>query len=235
MKCFLSGLIKADSEPSYQVTSFKMNAITSLYIPCVEDVFNAEFIANAFDKLGIAKVSRIATEKSTDRGSKKYKRVYVGIKFWHDTEAAFNFIRRVRNPKIETRFVYQDDNWWPVEINRFPHKIDTSNKKRTLTIFNESDYVENELNLCEIIDGCIENEKTKMLKNIIANFPAMKKIYGENIIDNEFKREVVAHICGYKDADEMDVAETFDGYFREIEADREKWFSEQYIYDALCM
>lgn len=114
-----------------------MNAITSLYIPCVEKTINVEFIANSFDKMGIAKVSRISIESikcSSPRRSNEYNRVYIGINSWHDTEAAYNFIQRLRDPRVEARFNYGDDNWWPVSINLYPHKL-SANKKRTLTVF----------------------------------------------------------------------------------------------------
>ena len=68
-----------------------MNAVTSIYIPCIETEFNAEFIADVFDRNGIAQISRVFIEPNKN-DSNKYNRAYVGIKLWHDNETAFNFI-----------------------------------------------------------------------------------------------------------------------------------------------
>lgn len=220
-----------------------MNAITSIYIPRIETVFNAEFIADIFDKNGIAKVSKIYLEPSLlkrKNGSARWNRAYIAIKYWHDTEAAFNFIEYLRNPSYEARLVYSDDNWWPVNINNNINKL--ASNKRVLTVFEENqiDFCEDDLSTCAVTSDEIEEfvqvdaEKTKLLRNIIANFKVSKPIlYEENearlyrtkALD---KREQLLQ--------EMDeTAEAFDGYLYEMYDDRDKWFSEQYIYDALCM
>jgi len=111
-----------------------MNAITSLYFAHIEPHFSAEYVADSLDRNGIAMVSKIAFEFY-----KGYKRAWVDIKAWHDTEAAFNIIARLRNPSVEARFVHSDDDWWAVEINKFPHKTDSSKAKTQLTIFRDID------------------------------------------------------------------------------------------------
>jgi hypothetical protein len=113
-----------------------MNAITSIYIPHVEHYYSAEYIADVLDRSGIAKVSKIAFETND-----KFKRVWVDIKTWHDTEAAFNFINRLRNPSREARFVHANDFWWTVEINKFPHKTDSSKAKNQLIVFHDTDFI----------------------------------------------------------------------------------------------
>lgn len=174
-----------------------MSAISSLYIPCVEKNINAEFIANVFEKNGIAMVSRIAIESIKNTGA-KFNRVYIGINYWFDTEAAYNFIWRLKNPAFEARIIYEDDNWWPVSINKFPHKLFSEyGKGRLLTIFNQNvdmDFFETEEAYEEIK---IDIEKTNQLKAIIAGFN--------------------------KKNDEDD----FNDYLREMEEERALWISEQ--------
>jgi hypothetical protein len=116
-----------------------MNAIKTIYLPVVETTFNAQYIARAFDLSGIAKVSKIAIEPNF----RHFNRVYVDIDYWHDNEAAYNFITRLNNPHVETKFVHNDDNWWVVRPNKFPHKTVTSGYKgRIITIFklDQDDY-----------------------------------------------------------------------------------------------
>lgn len=67
-----------------------------------------------------------------------YNRVYIGIEYWLDTEVAYNFITRLRNPSVETRFIHDEANelWWVVQINKFPHKlVNSGRQKRTITTF----------------------------------------------------------------------------------------------------
>ena len=112
-----------------------MNAVTSLYIPHVEKQYNAEFIAGIFSKNGLAQVSRVFIEpyKTNINNHLNYNRAYVQIDSWHETEAAYSFIQRLRNPSTEARLVYSEDNWWAVDINRCPSKLIANNS--VLTIF----------------------------------------------------------------------------------------------------
>jgi hypothetical protein len=223
-----------------------MNAITSIYIPRIETKFNAEFIADVFERNDIAQVSRVYIEpyKSIIKnGLNKYNRAYIGIKSWHDTEVAFNFIARLRNPSREARLVYSDDNWWPVNINTKPNKL--ASNKRVLTLFDENqatfccdDISTTAVGEAELEDFIqVDAEKTALLRSIISNFPAISApIRRENSIDIDCNRELKASIYGYKNADEMDAAEAFDSYLHEVwKTVHEKWFYEQYIYDDLNM
>ena len=221
-----------------------MTSITSIYIPRIESLFNAEFIADIFDRNGIAKVSRVYIEpyKSIIKNDlNNYNRAYIAIKTWYDTEAAFNFIERLRNPTREARLVYSEDNWWPVNINNNINKL--ASNKRVLTVFEEKQLdfcIEDEVSTTAVASDDLEEfiqvdaEKTKLLRNIIANFKVSTPILHE---ENEaslyrtkalHKREELL-----QDMDES--VDSFDGYLREMHDDRDKWFSEQYIYDALCM
>ena len=196
----------------------KMNAITSIYIPRIERNFNAEFIANVFDRNGIAKVSRVYIEpyKYTKNGlNNNYNRAYIAIKFWYDTEAAFNFLGRLRKPNREARLVYRDDNWWSININKYPTKLTGS--KRVLTLFEEKEveFCCDDLSTTAIVNDIddfieIDFEKTHLLRNIIANF---------------------------KNKTNDDDVATFDEYLIQIDNEREKWFSEQnqYIYNSLSI
>lgn len=172
-----------------------MSPITSVYLPIVQKEMNAEFIAHIFEKNDIAKVSRIAVE--FNRKTKKHS-AYVGIEFWHDTECAYNFIRRLNNPNKEARIVYRGDDWLVAKINKSPQKLlsSSSNKKRVLTIFNESR---------------ISLELTQAIK--IA-------LFGEPIEPNflPFDQETL---------DEVQDINDFDSYCREIDFEREQWSSEQ--------
>jgi hypothetical protein len=172
-------------------------AITSVYIPKVEKEFSAKFIADIFDKNGIAKVSKIVLNphKSLNFQAEKYNRAYIEIDYWHDTEAAFSFIKRLRTTNRETRLIYSLDNWWTVEINKFPQKLSTTSERtRLVTVFRDSSF-----NICD-------ND----------NLSTTAVVSSESVnIDYEKTRQLKAILYGYKNADEMDEAERFDGYLHE--------------------
>ena len=112
-----------------------MNAIKSIYIPNVERAITAQYIAKVFDKAGLAKVSKIAIEPNRNSC-----RVYADIDYWHDSEAAYNFITRLKNPHVEARFVHDHDNWWVVQASKFPHKTGNIGRQgRIITIFVQED------------------------------------------------------------------------------------------------
>jgi hypothetical protein len=137
--------------------------------------------------------------------NKKNKRcAYVAIGFWHDTETAYNFINRLNNPNKEARIVYHEDDWWVAEINKFPHKlIGGSSNKKTV--------------ITVFHDVFINYKKTNALKALLFGEP----IQPDFIPFEEDTEDKIADI------------EDFNSYCREIDAERERWFSEQYIWDEL--
>lgn len=197
-----------------------MIAITSIYIPCIEKIFNAEFIADVFERNDIAQVSRVYLEPYKSimkKKSNKYNRAYIAIKSWHDTEAAYHFINRLRSSNREARIVYNEDNWWPVAINKNPSKL--ASIERVLTVFEDkqADFCEDDISTTAVVTDepkefvQVDAEKTKLLRSIVAGF---KK--------------------------QHDDAEAFDGYVREMDRDRKKWYfasiyNYNYNYGSLLM
>ena len=186
-----------------------MNAVTSLYIPHVEKHYNAEYIADIFSKNGLAKVSRVYIEpyKTNINNRSNYNRAYIQIDSWHETEAAYCFIKRLRNPRIEARVFHSGDDWWAVDINRYPSVFNTNN--RVLTVFTKSNEVDEVDESCSnVAVGDVEEdeaeefvtidaEKTKMLRDIVAKF---KENYERQLMEQE----------------EVDAAE-FEAYVREMD------------------
>ena len=212
----------------------KMSAITSVIIPRINASFSAEFIADIFDKNGIAKVSRVYIEPyKNSLGC--YNRAYIAIKTWHDTESAFGFIERLRNPSREARLFYNDDNWWPVNINNDTIKL--ASNKRVLYVFEEkqADFFDYDLSTTDL-EGeefvQVDAEKTKLLRNIILDMKL--RLLNHEINQNQYRTQAMRN-REYLLQEMDDSVDSFDGYLHEMYDDREKWFSEQYIYDSLCM
>lgn len=172
-----------------------MTPIANIYIPRIESVYNAEFIANVFDKNDIAQVSKVYIEPYKTHSGKnevnKYNRVYIAIKSWHETESAYNFINRLRNPTHEARIIYSDDNWWPVYIYHKNYKLHSN--KRILNIFQQKQLDNLDLAISvehekEVEEGEVEEgeviydlQKTAILRNIIHNMNSKPKLLDQSI------------------------------------------------------
>ena len=112
-----------------------MSVIKSLFIPCVDTSYDEMKMIEAFYCNDIATISKVTFVPYVKRG-KIYYKAYLDIYMWHDTEVAYNLIKRINNPKVEARMVYKDDNWWVVEKNTLPfthtivnHLIERENPK----------------------------------------------------------------------------------------------------------
>jgi hypothetical protein len=169
-------------------------AIQTIYIPNIEKQVNAQYIANTFSKNGLAQVRKVYIEPYK---YKKYNRAYVEIEAWHETEAAYSFITRLRNPNIEVRLVHVDDDWWIVRINTNLSKF--ASKNRVLTVFSEPiDDSICDLQLYQDYDIEAEHEdcyeeplvkvdavKTQQLRDIISSFREKNEIKNMLLQDND--------------------------------------------------
>jgi hypothetical protein len=221
-----------------------MFAIKSVFLPQVDKLFDAKFVANVFERNGIAKVSKVYFESK----NKIYNRAYIGIETWKDTETAYSFINRLRTPKKETRIIYKDDDWWSVRINKYPHKLTKNN--RILTVFTNK---END-DLLSIETDCddefsiqavgfaeeieenkelnIDYTKTELLKNIINLTTKYNEPVKENKkpnIDYE-KTELLKNIINTLTIKQQEHDE-FESYLTEAYNNRDLW----YMYDTLDM
>ena len=91
-----------------------MFSVNNLIINCVELQHSHYYIADVFWHKHIAQVSKVTLIPYLKNG-KVFNIAYITIGQW--SELSYNFIQRLKNPNKETRFVYNDDNWWPIKIN----------------------------------------------------------------------------------------------------------------------
>lgn len=91
-------------------------SIKSLMITSVESQYTQEYIANVFWNQNIATVSSV-TLIPYMKNHKMYSLAYVSLSEWHDNEATYNFINRLKNRYIETRIIHHNDEWWSIQIN----------------------------------------------------------------------------------------------------------------------
>jgi hypothetical protein len=92
-------------------------SIKSITIPAVELKYTPDYIADIFLRQKIAHVKKI-TMIPYLRNNEVYNIVYIYIDNWCDSESAYNFIQRLKDPTKEARLIYKSDDWWHVEINK---------------------------------------------------------------------------------------------------------------------
>jgi hypothetical protein len=71
-------------------------------------------IALLMEYLGLFKTRKICVMADFKRNQLCYT-AFIEVAEWCDQEAAYNLIRKIKNPNIEARIVYEDDQWWVVE------------------------------------------------------------------------------------------------------------------------
>jgi len=108
--------------------------IKSLFITAIEVSYTADYIIEMFYCQNIATISRITLVPYESKTGLR-NRAYIDIHEWHPTEAAYNFIKRLKDNKSEARFVHNDDNWCVVGVNRKP-LITNSKKMSKFTTIN---------------------------------------------------------------------------------------------------
>ena len=128
----------------------------SLYIPRVFSKFTKKYIAEAFEKVFIGKVSKIDFVSKMYNGT-VYNSVYIHFEYWYDNVAAFNFQNRVLDPNQEARLIYDEPWYWIVLENKAKKHIPGERKPRiNLGDLNEKKETSN--TMCESKDCMIEKE-----------------------------------------------------------------------------
>jgi hypothetical protein len=75
---------------------------------------DANLVAYYLEKSGIFRPKKICVFPEFD-GKIQFFRAYIEVAEWCDRESAYNLIQRIKNPRLEARFVYNDDDWWAIE------------------------------------------------------------------------------------------------------------------------
>ena len=112
----------------------------SQYLTIAKVQCSGKYIAKAFEKNEIAKVKSVYF---TNNG----KTAHIAIDTWCDTESAYNFIKRLHNPRKNARLVYHQDNSWVVKLDT---RVRVSKCKPAQQV-------------------CIDQAKTSILKSVIAD------------------------------------------------------------------
>ena len=158
----------------------------SLMINCIESQYTQPYIANVFWGQAIAKVSSI-TLIPYIKNAEIYNIAYINIDEWCETEAAYNFIKRLKSVEKEARLVYDEDNWWPVQLNTH------NNGELSVgdyTVSFESDYwVKNEVSSvsCSYDETCslTEDDEERPIKGLNGEYYTVEEAYNRVCVLNQ--------------------------------------------------
>ena len=128
--------------------------IKSLFISAIDVSYSADYIMDMFYCQNIATISRI-TLVPYESISGVRNRAYIDIHEWHPTEAAYNFIKRLKENKYEARIVHSDDNWCVVGVNKKP--LITNSKK--MSKFTTINYLVIDMSELECLPGFLYRDE----------------------------------------------------------------------------
>jgi hypothetical protein len=147
-----------------------MSSIKSICIDCIDSVYSADYIMQAFYNTAIASINRV-TLIPIKMSSGVCNKAYISIAYWHDSETAYNFIKCLKIPNAENRFVHDNINglWWTVKIN-FKLYITEDKIYKKYTYTNSAFEYQN-----EIVPSIKNNsKKINILKKESKAFPPVK-------------------------------------------------------------
>lgn len=87
-----------------------MSVVRRIVITNVNKKFDAKYVADKLQNLGIALVDQVRIKKNCQSD---YVNAKVTIREWCDTESAYNLIKRLQG-KDEAWIVYEDDYAWNI-------------------------------------------------------------------------------------------------------------------------
>ncbi len=92
-----------------------------LYIPCVPADYSMFNLFELFYDYGIATVSHVSYLSYFDKKNRLMNHVYITVDEWHDTEMAYNFIKKISADYDDAHYplIYSDDNWFPVSLYKY--------------------------------------------------------------------------------------------------------------------
>lgn len=135
--CFYSAL-------ALSLSCSKMSPISALHISSVRGNVSAKLVRDVFSRCDIAIVGSVTFKPIFRNGIKTdFKRVIVQIKRWHETEAAYRFIKMLQYKYLTNgaKVYLSEKQYWNVQIFRQPEPkiVDDVSSVTELSCFQRED------------------------------------------------------------------------------------------------
>lgn len=145
------------------------SSVLSLYIPVISVFTTEAYIKKIFKNKNIGKILRVDFVKNIEKNRRE---AFIHFDEWFDTDEAKKLQNDVNTKDKKTRFVYNEDGkFWPLLVNKNPHKRVNNPKYEMLTSNNvRTVYAEN-INKINFPKGTVsgKNKKSKNNKPIEEN------------------------------------------------------------------
>lgn len=90
----------------------------SLYIPIVQEHITEAYVKRQFNDNNIGKVMRVDFVKNI---SKNRREAFVHFDEWYENETSKALQEDIKNPTTKTRFVYHNNKFFPLLVNKNAH------------------------------------------------------------------------------------------------------------------
>jgi hypothetical protein len=180
--------------------------IKSLCIDCMDSFYTADYIMNQFYNNHIASINRV-TLLPIRMTSGISNKAYIDIAYWHESETAYNFIKSLKNPHLENRFLHNsvEGLWWKVVIN-YKLYITQDPRFKKYTHINTAFEYQNEIevaldkNIKKI--SILTNKSRVLLKGLPKDLPADLQAKPSSPKTNTTGAKLLAYINIKEDQDD---------------------------------
>jgi hypothetical protein len=161
------------STKSRMSTKYVPLEVSCLYIPHVFSNIGKTVIENTLSKLFLANTKSIIFVPKIGKDNQPYNSVFIRISDWHDTVAAKHFQESLRNPKKETRLMY-DDPWYWIVLETTSTK--TKSKSKTHKKAKKAKHVK-----------VVEPVKQVEEREYVSEYAALFNPYSDEYLDDPFE------------------------------------------------
>ena len=102
----------------------------SLYIPVISENISEQYIKKMFKSHNIGIVLRVDFVKNIEKNRRE---AFIHFDEWFTSDESVKLQEDIKNNETKTKFVYTKEKFWPLLVNRNPHKRINNPKYEILT------------------------------------------------------------------------------------------------------
>ncbi len=127
-------------------------SVLSLYIPIISDSISENYIKKIFVNKNIGKILRVDFVKNIQKNRRE---AFIHFDEWFVNDEVSALKKDIEDPNTKTKLMYNNKNFWPLLVNKNPHKRVNNPNYSILEKSEVKNVYKTNLNLL------IENSKTK--------------------------------------------------------------------------
>ena len=131
-------------------------SVLSLYIPIISDSISENYIKKIFVNKNIGKILRVDFVKNL---KKNRREAFIHFDEWFINDEVNALKKDIEDPNTKAKLMYNDKNFWPLLVNKNPHKRVNNPNYSVLQKSEVTNVYKTNLNLL------IKNSKSKSKSN----------------------------------------------------------------------